>query len=131
MHLTLEKAFSLTLSLSICILIGVPVVNLALNTLRQGENYQTAFLLLNQMNYAAKQAIDSGGVYISKVTITVNLTLWSLDKTVYCKYGDGADCVLEQTFPLTVDLTPPPGLGEFLLVVLCDSDILVIKFLEA
>ncbi len=131
MHLTLEKAFSLTLSLSICVLIGVPLINLALNSIRQGENYQNACLLLNQIDYGAKQAIEEDVVYFNKVIIPVNLTLWSFNETVYCKYGEGEDCILKQTFPLTVDLTPPNGVGEFLLTVFCDHDILIIKFSEA
>jgi hypothetical protein len=82
------------------------------------------------MDYAAKQAVENGVVYFNKVTVPVNLTFWSCDKTVYCRYGEGEDCVLKHVFPLTVNLTPPAGIGEFILTVFRDGDLLVIQFLE-
>ncbi|MEM2109015.1 MAG: hypothetical protein QW327_00780 [Candidatus Odinarchaeota archaeon] len=130
MHVTLERAVGLTLSLSICIAIGVPLINLVLNTIGQAENYQNASVLMSQIDYAAKEVLERGGVYLDRVNIPPNISVWSLDKTVYCQYGDGDNYILKQTYPLIVNLTPPNGSGEFLLSVSCDDGILVIRFLE-
>jgi len=130
MHITLEKAVGITLSLSICIAIGAPLINLVLYTISQAENYQNASIVMSQIDYAAKEVIENSGVYLDSVNIPPHISLWSLDRTVYCQYGDGDNCILKQTYPLIVNLTPPNGPGEFLLSVSCDAGMLIIRFLE-
>lgn len=130
MHITIEKTLGIAISLTLCAGIGVPLLNFALNIVEQSQTYQQASSLMKRIDYGVNIVLKEGGNYIDSVNLDSKISLWCDNKTIYCRYGETENDLLEQSYSVPIDLTPPSGFGEFLLSIFIEDSRLQIRFLR-
>ncbi|MHA1238247.1 MAG: hypothetical protein ACTSSJ_03240 [Candidatus Odinarchaeia archaeon] len=129
MHLTIEKALGIALTLVLVTAVGVPLTYKAISLISDAGRLQEIDTFIQNVDAAIKEALSGNYTYVSLVYIPPELEFWSKGNAVYYRYNfEGTWNVITYTYDCPVYLTQPENHGYYFLSASLNSSAVYVNF---
>jgi hypothetical protein len=129
LHTTIEKTLGIAISLSLCLGIGVPLLNIAFDSVNDYQRYNNAVELMNKIDQGINFVIDNNLSCVEIIILDENILIWSENNSIFCKFSEISDSLIQQEYSYNITLIPPTSSGEQLMYIYIKNSFIIIEFL--